>query len=219
MRSLWEKMTGAEQNFLIGRIRGKEVRVHVCEDLDAYRECLVCRIYGVPGDKGSSNPTRLVVRDVLLSDDEAGRLEDEAHTDLPYAEVKWEAAIDRVTSAATPRPMERVPADTCFEGLEMVFSVYDPGDLERFVHVLEAMQLLQDDYLGGLGSRGSGKVVFENLRINVRSRQNYGDEKEWGETPQATEEKTQVSLVLEESNRENLVAWLKEQIPFEPYGA
>ncbi|RLC62724.1 MAG: type III-A CRISPR-associated RAMP protein Csm3, partial [Chloroflexota bacterium] len=131
MRSLWEKMTGAKQNFLIGRIKGKEVRIHVCEELEAYRGCPVCPIYGVPGDKGSSNPTRLVVRDVLLSDDEADRLEQQAHTDLPYTEVKWEAAIDRVTSAATPRPMERVPAGTRFEGLEMVFSVYDPADLER----------------------------------------------------------------------------------------
>jgi len=218
MRSLWEKMTGADQNFLIGRIKGKEVRIHVCENLGAYKDCPVCPIYGVPGDKGSSNPTRLVVRDVLLNDTEADRLEQQAHTDLPYTEVKWEAAIDRITSAATPRPMERVPAGTCFESLEMVFSIYDPNDLQRFVHVLEAMQLLQDDYLGGLGSRGSGKVVFENLSINVRSRQDYGDEKEWGEMPKATKEKTQVSLVLEESNRGKLAAWLKEQISFEPYG-
>ncbi len=218
MRSLWEKMTGARQNFLIGRIKGKEVRIHVCEELGAYQGCAVCPIYGVPGDKGSSNPTRLVVRDVLLSDAEADRLEQQAHTDLPYTEVKWEAAIDRATSAATPRPMERVPADTCFEGMEMVFSIYDPDDLERFVHVLQAMQLLQDDYLGGLGSRGSGKVVFENLSVSVRSRNNYGDEKEWPEMPLATKEKTQVSLVLEEPNRERLVTWLKGQISFEPYG-
>jgi len=219
MRSLWEKMTGAEQNFLIGRIKGKEVRIHVCEDLGAYQGCPVCPIYGVPGDKGSSSPTRLVVRDVLLGDAEADRLEQQAHTDLPYTEVKWEAAIDRVTSAATPRPMERVPADTCFENLELVFSIYEPDDLERFVHVLEAMQLLQDDYLGGLGSRGSGKVVFENLRLSVRSRQNYGHEEEWAEMPQAAGGKTQVSLALEETNQKKMVAWLEEQISFEPYGA
>jgi CRISPR-associated protein Csm3 len=218
MRSLWEKMTGAKQNFLIGRIKGKEVRLHVCDDLVAYQCCPVCPIYGVPGDKGSSNPTRLVVRDVLLSDDEAERLENEAHTDLPYTEVKWEAAIDRVTSAATPRPMERVPAGTCFEGLEMVFSIYEADDLERFVHVLQAMQLLQDDYLGGLGSRGSGKVVFEHLSISIRSRQDYGHEETWMEMPEAADGGTQVSLVLKEPNREKLVAWLKDQISFEPYG-
>jgi CRISPR-associated protein Csm3 len=219
MRSLWEKMTGADQNFLIGRIKGKEVRVHVCEELKAYQQCPVCPIYGVPGDKGSSNPTRLIVRDVLLSDAEADRLDQEAHTDLPYAEVKWEAAIDRVTSAATPRPMERVPADTRFEGIEMVFSVYEPDDRDRFIHVLEAMQLLQDDYLGGLGSRGSGKIVFENLTVSVRSRENYGHQEEWPKMPTATKEDTQVSLVLKTLHREKLVTWLKEKIPCKSYGA
>jgi len=154
----------------------------------------------------------------LLSGDEADRLEQVAHTDLPYTEVKYEAAIDRVTSAATPRPMERVPAGTCFEDLEMIFSVYDPGDLNRFVHVLEAMQLLQDDYLGGLGSRGSGKLVFENLSISVRSRQDYGHEERWDGMPQAIEGETQVSLMLEETGREALLAWLEAQIAFEPYG-
>jgi len=226
MRSLWEKMTGAEQNWSLtrgrrikpGQRQPKEVVIHLCSTKDEYRQCPVCQIYGVMGQSEASFPTRLVIRDVLLSDDEADRLEQEAHTDISYIEVKWEAAIDRVTSAATPRPMERVPADTCFEGLEMVFSIYEPDDLGRFVYVLEAMQLLQDDYLGGLGSRGSGKVVFENLRINARSRQDYGHEKKWPEMPPATDEKTQVSLVLEEPNREKLVAWLKDQISFEPYG-
>jgi len=223
MRSLWEKMTGVSQNWAIG----KGVRIHVCERARDYESCPVCQIYGVPGQLEASFPTRLVVRDVFLGKESERRLREQAQTDLPYIEVKWEAAIDRVTSAATPRQIERVPAGTRFEGLEMVFSVYDPGDLDRFVpgdldrfvHVLEAMQLLQDDYLGGLGSRGSGKIVFENLSISVRSRQDYGDEKEWEKMPSAAEEKTQVSLVLEKANREALVAWLEEQISSEPYGA
>jgi CRISPR/Cas system CSM-associated protein Csm3 (group 7 of RAMP superfamily) len=115
--------------------------------------------------------------------------------------------------------MERVPAGTCFEALEMVFSVYEAGDRERFVHVLEAMQLLQDDYLGGLGSRGSGKVVFENLNIRVRSREEYGREEQWTDMPQATDGETQVSLVLKEPHRAQLVAWLTEKIPCQSYGA
>lgn len=214
MRSLWEKMTGAHQNWPIG----KGVNIHVCENRAEYEGCPVCQVYGVPGQLEASSPTRLVVRDAFLSHESAEELRLQAQTDLPYTEVKWEAAIDRVTSAATPRQIERVPAGTRFEGMEMVFSVYELGDLERFVHVLEAMQLLQDDYLGGLGSRGSGKVVFENLTLSVRARKDYGHQEEWTDMPQATEGKTQVSLVLEQPNREKLVAWLKEHIPFEPYG-
>ena len=217
MRSLWEKMTGREQNFLIGRVQGKEVRVHICEQLGTYQDCPVCPIFGVPGDKGSSNPTRLVVRDVLLDPNEAERLEREAHTSLPYTEVKCEAAIDRVTSAATPRPMERVPSGTHFCGLEMVFSIFEQRDLMRFSHVLEAMQLVQDDYLGGLGSRGSGKVLFENLSISVRARKHYGSEETWPQMPQATEVKSQVSQILEQAHRDELLTWLKAKIPIEPY--
>jgi len=215
MRSLWEKMTGVQQNWAIG----KGVRIHVCEHAQDYGSCPVCQIYGVPGQLEASFPTRLIVRDVFMDRESERRLREEAHTDLPYTEVKWEAAIDRVTSAATPRQIERVPADTRFEGLEMVFSVYETGDRERFVHVLEAMQLLQDDYLGGLGSRGSGKVVFENLSIRVRSREEYGREEQWTDMPRATDGETQVSLVLKEPHRVQLVAWLTEKIPCQSYGA
>jgi CRISPR-associated protein Csm3 len=215
MRSLWEKMTGVRQNWSIG----KGVRIHICEQAQDYKRCPVCQIYGVPGQLEASFPTRLVVRDVFLSEESERRLREDAQTDLPYTEVKWEAAIDRVTSAATPRQIERVPADTSFEGLEMIFSIYDSADLERFVHVLAAMQLLQDDYLGGLGSRGSGKIVFENLAISVRSRQDYGREVKWAEIPEPADGETQVSLVLEEFNKRKLMAWLSENISFEPYDA
>lgn len=165
MRSLWEKLNGAPQNFSIGR----DVSIHVCEKANDYAECPVCRIYGVPGDKESSAPTRLFVRDVQL---DAESLKD-ARTDMPFTEVKWEAAIDRVTSAATPRQIERVPAGALFKEMEMVFNVFEADDRKRFLDVLTAMQLIEDDYLGGQGSRGSGKVVFENLTIVCKSAQNY----------------------------------------------
>ncbi len=45
--------------------------------------------------------------------------------------------------------------------------------------VLEAMQLLEDDYLGGFGSRGGGKVRFVKLAITARGRDDYGAEKVW----------------------------------------
>jgi len=215
MRSLWEKMTGVPQNSPIG----KGVKIHICEKRANYERCPVCQIYGVPGQLEASFPTRLVVRDAFLSDESEQDLRERARTDQPYSEVKWEAAIDRVTSAATPRQIERVPAGTSFDGMEIVFSVYEEGDLARFVTVLEAMQLLQDDYLGGLGSRGSGKVIFEGLSISARSRQDYGREVSWQDIPQASDGETQVSLILKEDSRAKLAAWLKEQIPFEPYSA
>ncbi len=209
MRSLWEKMTGVEQNWPIG----KGVKIHVCEKQKQYDECPVCQIYGVPGQLEASFPTRLVVRDAFLSKDSEKELRLQAKTDMPYTEVKWEAAIDRVTSAAVPRQMERVPAGTVFDGFELVFSVYEEKDLERFIDVFEAMQLLEDDYLGGQGSRGSGKVRFEGVRVFCRKRNAYADEKEWEGTPEGSN--LGVKDIL--AKRQDLLKWLKEEIKIEKY--
>ncbi len=209
MRSLWEKMTGVRQNQPIG----KGVKIHVCQKRADYEQCPVCQIYGVPGQLEASSPTRLVVRDAFLSKESEEELRLRAKTDLPYTEVKWEAAIDRVTSAATPRQMERVPAGAIFEGFEMVFSVYDKDDLVRFVDVFEAMQLLEDDYLGGQGSRGSGKVRFGQVRLFCRSRNDYATEVPWDGTPKDSD--VGVEDVL--AQREVLLTWLKDTIQVEDY--
>lgn len=199
MRSLTEKKTGRVQNFRIG----KGVHVHICEDPNDYNACPVCPIFGVPGDKPASNPTRLVVRDVFLSDASADKLQ-AAQTDLPFSEVKWEATIDRVTSAAVPRQIERVPAGAEFAGFEMVYSIYHADDIARLITVVEAMQLLEDDYLGGLGSRGGGKIAFQNLGIYARSSKDYGQKVDW---PQKV---ASVAEVLE--HKEELLQWVRGTI-------
>jgi len=153
MRSLAEKATGAAQTFSIGR----DVRVHVCQTSEGYQTCRVCPVFGTLGQQAFSRPTRLLARDAFLSPESVERLE-RARTDLPFTEVKWEAAIDRVTSAATPRQVERVPAGAVFAPFELVYSVYEAADLERFRWLAGMMKLLEDDYLGGLGSRGGGKI-------------------------------------------------------------
>ncbi|RMG91704.1 MAG: type III-A CRISPR-associated RAMP protein Csm3 [Chloroflexi bacterium] len=201
MRSLWEKAHGRKQNWPIG----KGVNIHICEKLDDYNDCPVCPIYGVPGQLDASSPTRLTVRDVFMDEESAKQLRKQAQTDMPYTEVKWEAAIDRVTSAATPRQIERVPAGTKFSDFEMVFSVYEEKDLARFLDVLEAMQLLEDDYLGGSGSRGSGKIVFEGVAISARatrSKDGYGKEiidcPASGSVSDLLDKKTEILTWLEE---------------------
>ena len=173
MRSLSEKLTGAPQNKPIGG-----VSIHVASSPDEYNRYWVNPVFGVPGevDFEITAPNRLIVRDVPMSDDSAAMLE-AAKTDLPYTEVKWEAAIDRVTSAATPRQIERVPAGVTFSPMELVFNVYRPDDLQLFRHVLTALQLVEDDYLGGQGSRGSGKVAFRRLVIERKAGDAYTGEK------------------------------------------
>ncbi len=171
MRSLAEKREPtAVQNTNIG----KDVTIHTCKKRAEYEECPVCRIYGVPGQQESSAPTRLVVRDVRLTENSKKKLR-AADTDLPFTEVKYEAAIDRVTAAANPRPLERVPADTVFGPFEMVFSIYEEGDRGLLRKVFEAMRLLEDDYLGGSGSRGSGRVRFKDLKVTVKPVEKYAE--------------------------------------------
>jgi len=173
LRSLAEKRDPkARMDWPIGQV----VKIHVCSAPDAYRQCHICRIFGIPGQLKSSAPTRLVVRDVHLAPESRSRLLS-AETDLPFTEVKYEAAIDRVTSEAVPRPLERVPAEAIFGPFEMVFSLYEEGDVDLLPRLFETMRLLEDDYLGGSGSRGSGKVRFENVQVAVKSVDAYAEEK------------------------------------------
>jgi CRISPR-associated protein Csm3 len=196
MRSQMEKYHGLPQNRRIG-----QVTIHTCSSAADYAGCAVCHIYGVPGEEEFSTSTRLVVRDVQLTPASVKALRS-AKTDLPLSEVKWEAAIDRVTSAATPRQMERVPAGAVFGPAEMVYSIYEDADLERFANVIEGMQLLEDDYLGGSGSRGSGKVAFKAIRIYTRARGSYTKKTPYAETPFA-------DLAALTAEQDDLIDWLR----------
>ncbi|MFN3335500.1 MAG: type III-A CRISPR-associated RAMP protein Csm3, partial [Caldilinea sp.] len=171
VRSLLEKYDGLPQNQRIG-----QGYIHSCDKADAYAGCAVCQVFGVPGERefGIATPTRLVVRDVQMSEESARKLETLARTDLPYTEIKTEVSIDRVTSAANPRQMERVPAGVTFSPAEMVYSIYagdgcDPArDVGNVAELVKGLVLLEDDYLGGLGSRGSGKVRLTGIKVKLR---------------------------------------------------
>jgi len=176
MRSLLERHTKAEQNRAIRRGRPK-VYIHECEQEDSYKQCDVCRLFGVAGEKDFATPTRVYVRDVHLTEESRKRLET-ARTELPLTEVKWEAAIDRVTSAAVPRQMERVPAGAVFGPCEFVFNFYEQNDVNLFMTFLQTLELLQDDYLGGGGSRGSGKIALENISVTLKSKKYYDGEED-----------------------------------------
>lgn len=97
---------------------------------------------------------RLIVRDCPLTRKSARLLEESKHTDMPFTEVKTEVAIDRITSAAVPRQLERVPAGATFR-MGLVVNVYEGDDEARLLGLIyEGLTLVQDDYLGGKGTRG-----------------------------------------------------------------
>ena len=164
---------------------GRDVRVHECEKPTDYNACQVCQVFGVAPQRdlrGKTMPGRLIVRDTFLTPESLEAL-DRADTDTDFTEIKTEVAIDRITSAATPRQQERVPAGTTFGPFQIIHSLYTQhgsdhdnqlsDELNYFDTVLKGMELLQDDYLGGSGSRGSGQITFENLTMTFKSRECY----------------------------------------------
>ena len=82
-------------------------------------------------------------------------------------ENKFENTIDRLTSVANPRQIERVVRGAEF-GFELIYNVEDPSQIEEdFANISTAIRLLENDYLGGGGSRGNGRIDFVGLTARV----------------------------------------------------
>ncbi|MGQ9671415.1 type III-A CRISPR-associated RAMP protein Csm3 [Desulfosoma sp.] len=182
LRSLLEK---ANPDLLPNRRGGIGISRHECDDWDAgqsqnknYKnvfpypgalECPVCRLFGStgPGENNRNFPARLKVRDMRLTRESREKLET-IDTGLLFTEWKFENSIDRLTSAANPRNLERVPRGTTFD-FSIVYDVEDTDTLTADLKNLQlALLLLQDDALGGHGSRGYGHVHFQFTKIEAR---------------------------------------------------
>lgn len=171
LRSLMERAEGKQFNKKVGNSR-----IHMCKNLEEFKNCSICRVFGITADSLESNEelpslTRLIVRDAMMTDETADRLE-KADTDLLFTDVKTEVVIDRLTSQATPRQIERVPAGSEFNFC-MIFNVLVDADSEFLKHVFQAMTLLEDDSLGGQGSRGYGRIKFKIENISWRPKGYY----------------------------------------------
>jgi CRISPR-associated protein Csm3 len=119
------------------------------------------RLFGSARRDEKQRPSRVIIRDAMLTSSD----DDFKNTDLPYTESKTEVVIDRITAKAMPRQIERVPAGAEFE-LNMVLNVFtEDNENDQMKNLMRAIKLLQDDYLGGSGSRGYGQieVVIENV--------------------------------------------------------
>lgn len=140
---------------------------------------LICQLFGASENKVGdqewpSRQSRLIVRDADLTAEWEERLRNSEYTDLPYTEIKWENAINRMTGTAEhPRQLERIPAGAEFE-LNFVINVFtdEPGD--QYLELLrKGIQALQDDYLGGSGTRGYGQVKIKETAFSEKSRTDY----------------------------------------------
>lgn len=113
-------------------------------------------------------PSRLIVRDGVLKNPEKFK-----DTELLYTEVKAENTINRITAEANPRFFERVPKSAEFD-LNMTLNVFDEHrESAMLALVFECLRLVQDDYLGGGGSRGNGQVKIKLEKVSKRTADYY----------------------------------------------
>ncbi len=161
-------------------IKGKlrHLLEYITGSLDQYVEKLgdvstaeeIVRIFGIGADEKKEQLkdiglTRLIVRDAL-PDTKTKEMWEKMDSDLDMTEYKPENTIDRITSAANPRFLERVVAGSKFD-FEMVYSVYQMSDTDKIEdtnadlkNILLALRLLENSTLGKSGSRGYGKIRF-----------------------------------------------------------
>lgn len=113
----------------------------------------------------NGSPSKLIVRDATLTQDSVNFLLSCDELDMPYTESKYENTIHRVTAEANPRQTERIPAGVSFD-VEFVINVWDDDNAIDLLKLLrKGINALENDYLGGSGSRGYGQVKFENWKF------------------------------------------------------
>lgn len=151
---------------LKGKMRSLLARVESNKpwNLDIIEENQVMhRLFGFSG-KDVIIPSRLQFSDLFMNKDSVEELK-MADTDLYLTEIKFENTINRVTCVANPRQMERVPAGAAFD-FELCYNVENEDEInEDFETIGKGMKLLTLDYLGKGGSRGNGRISFDNIDV------------------------------------------------------
>jgi len=181
IRALLEQTLGAavpSELAYVSKRKGQEVRIHQSDRPDDE----ICLLFGRnPGrmEKVSggelegtlATPSRLSVFDApLILESITSQMRETLDDEL--TEVKNENAIDRITAQANPRTLERVPAGARFR-IRMILDLLCPEDVVLPALLVQGLRLLEDDTLGGGGSRGSGHVKFADLKLSWRGKDYY----------------------------------------------
>ena len=133
----------------------------------------IARIFGVGVDDREKHKElehiglpRLIVRDAY-PDAATIAMWGNLGSDANFTEYKAENTIDRLTSAANPRFIERVVEGSIFD-FEIVYTAYAQSNSEEEVQtinsdigdILLGLRLLENNALGKSGSRGYGRIKF-----------------------------------------------------------
>jgi len=118
------------------------------------------------GDTTKTEPSRIIFRDCFLSKESEEIL---LEKDILPTEEKNENQIDRISGTAkSPRNIERVISGMIFD-FEANVKILKEDEYDSFKKLIErGFDLLEHDSLGGSGSRGYGKVKFNDLKWLVK---------------------------------------------------
>ncbi len=177
---------GSSENVEIGGIDNPVIKIATKDSqpyipgssLKGKMRCLLEQIAGtakVGGDKEIDNlfggadaknpsPAKIIVRDAYLKKESENQLRNCENLDMLFTEAKWENVIDRVKGTAEhPRQTERIPAGVFFD-VEFVINLSDSDKADDLLALLKkGIAALENDYLGGSGSRGYGQIKFSEL--------------------------------------------------------
>lgn len=144
---------------LLEQINGKEL----CGDDN------INDLFGFTKGNNNSQGSKIIVRDSYLDETSIELLKNASdNLDMPYTENKFENTIDRVkgvTKKGGIRQIERIPAGVTFD-VEFIINVWDnEEDGKKSLDLLKkGIAALENEYLGGSGSRGYGQVKFSELK-------------------------------------------------------
>ncbi len=181
LRSLLEQTLGLavpSELIYLSKRKGQEVRIHQSDRPDD-EICIlfgrnpgrVERVSGEAVESPRATPARLTIYDApLVVESITPQMRENLDDEL--TEVKSENAVDRITSQANPRTLERVPSGARFR-FRMVLDVLCEEDKPLLARLAEGLRLLEDDALGGGGSRGNGRISFSGLNLAWRGKEYY----------------------------------------------
>jgi len=145
----------------IGQPINSEFKNRLKDENLAKKANLIITLFGESagsGDVENTKITRAIFRDIFLTKESRKLYIEEK---IALSEEKAENTINRVTVTANPRFMERVPAGVAFD-FEVVLREFSEDSSLPLAKTIElGLKLLENDALGGGGSRGNGKIEFE----------------------------------------------------------
>ncbi len=172
MRHLLEYITGAVGDpIIVVKKDSKDESERIQANLGNVSKAKeIVRLFGIGANEREEASmkfiglTRLTVRDAF-PDIATIDMWKTLGSDANFTEYKAENTIDRLTSAANPRFIERVVEGSVFD-FEMVYSLYQMSEQEDYAAkanedvelLLMGLRLLENVGLGKSGSRGYGKV-------------------------------------------------------------